>query len=335
MLYSLPIARSFLSSPSRLLSPLDPRHQRPLVHRAMSSAPASNRPSWDAFEDASAIEYENRVEPFTSQFAEEMISSLPDDGLRQRRSTPQAQCKRKRLLDVGCGTGATSLLGLSRGFDVSWTDVSPAMVERTRQRVTSEQGQATTCDDDSRSRCRVADGQSLPAEWSGSFDVAVSNFSVIFFPDPTAGLKEMLRCLVPSTGVAAFSAWGDASETPAFRIFPDVAKEVVPDLVATGKPRRITGSVATLEALMEDAGFVDVVVSGPVTKTLVVSSPEEYYNRFALTSPPNMEMIASMDEETLAKFRTRIMETAIARGGRKDGSVAIDCSAYIAYGRRP
>lgn len=86
---------------------------------------------------------------------------------------------------------------------------------------------------------------------------------------------------------------------------------------------------------MEDAGFVDVTVSGPVVKNLVVASPEEYYNRFALTSPPNVEMIRRMDDETRSKFCARIMEIAKDRGGMEDGSVVLNSAAYIACGRKP
>lgn len=290
-------------------------------------------PSWDAF----AVEYERRVEPFTSQYAAEILSALAgerDGSLRRPPPRQERGAPRPRLLDVGCGTGAASLRAQARGFDVAWTDVSTAMVARTTQRVL-ERAPPTAARDYVGASCRVADGGSLPAEWADAFDVAVANFSVIFFPDPTAGLKEMRRCLVPSTGVAAVSAWGAASETPAFRIFLAVAAEVAPDLVATGKPRRISGSVAALTTLMEGAGFVDVIVEGPMVKTLVVASPAAYYDRFALTSPPNADMIARMDDATRIKFRSRVMEMAKARGGQEDGTVALDSAAYIVYGRRP
>ena len=280
--------------------------------------------SWDAF----ALEYEARVEPFTSQFAHEMIQELstPRDN-----PTTQKERRRKRFLDVGCGTGAASLLALSSHndySDVAVADSSESMVRRAEERI-AESGFASSL-----LFAEACDGENLPEEWSDMFDCAVANFSVIFFASPISGLKEMMRCLVPSTGMAAFTAWGDVEETPAFRVFPDAAKAICPELVSASKPRRITGSVEALTKLMDDAGFHDVRVVGPVTKVLEVASPTEYYNRFALTSPPIVEMISKMDDDTKVKFKDHVIHLAKTRGGRADGSVGLNSSAYIAYGRK-
>jgi len=309
----------------------------------------SASPSWDAF----TVKYESCVEFFTSKFADELMHPIlaatcseddddNDDNVAPGAESPNMKNRRcKLLLDVGCGTGATSLLALLHGYNVTSMDVSSSMVQRTRQRAI----EAECYNAISNADCTAApitltiygftsDGQSLALGWSNTFDVAMANFSVIFFPDSVDGLKEMLHCLIPG-GVASITAWGNAQQTPTFWVFPDAAAELMPELVSTGKPRRITGSVSMLTKLMKEAGFVDIkVVVGPVVKTLVVSSAEEYYDRFALTSPPTAEMIAKIDDAMRIKFRNRVMATAKARGGREDGSITLDSSAYIAYGRK-
>ncbi len=262
--------------------------------------------SWDAY----AGEYERRVEPFTSQFAKELMAGLP--AIKE---------KRRKLLDVGCGTGAVALL--AKDCDVTVTDVSESMVKRTLERANFVTDSA------------VVNGMDLPSRWSNSFDAAVANFSVIFFPTPYDGLREIHRCLLPKTGVVGLTAWGDVSETPAFGVFRDVLNEKHPELVESNRPKRITGSVETLRKLLVDAGFVDVQVEGPVTKTLVVQSASDYFDRFAKTSPPTAATLAKMNETLRSKFRERVMEVATERGGREDGSIALDASAYIAYGRKP
>ena len=273
-------------------------------------------PSWDAF----CLEYEKRVEPFTSKFAEEMIARLPG----------QERLTKPKLLDVGCGTGAVALLGVSRGWDVAVTDVSEAMVERTRERISTQQAEKGE-----RIDSQIVDGRNLPTRWSSSFDLVTANFSVIFFPQPVDGLKEIFKCLVPGTGRVALTAWGSPSETPAFCVFKDVLSENHPELVDSNRPKRITGSIKVLQDLLEEAGFVDVKVEGPVVKTLVVENASEYYNRFALTSPPTAATLETMNPETRLAFQKRVMEVATARGGREDGSIALESGAYIAYGRKP
>uniref|UniRef100_A0A7S4IAP4 Methyltransferase type 11 domain-containing protein n=1 Tax=Odontella aurita TaxID=265563 RepID=A0A7S4IAP4_9STRA len=264
-------------------------------------------------------EYERRVEPFTQLFANDVLTAL--------KSKIAGSGTPLELLDVGCGTGGGALLASSLGFSpIAATDVSESMVERARRRAEGSGREGI--------ECLACDGQNLPSEWSGRFDCAVAIFSVIFFPDPARGLQEVLRCLKPS-GRVAMAAWGDRSETPAFQIFRDAASQVVPDLAPKGKPRRITGSKESLSALLAEAGFEHIEVIGPVTHTLLLDSPEEYYLRFALTSPPSIEMISKMDAKTAAAFKEKVEELAKIRGGQPDGSIALDSSAYFAYGSKP
>ena len=290
---------------------------------AVPSPSGGASPQWDGV----TSEYERRVEPFTLKFGEDMLrdmlgSTAAGTGKGEGGNDPRTH----KILDLGCGTGGLSLLAASLpGCLVTAVDVSPSMADRTRLR-SSALGLAVDC--------AVSDGQSLPPGWSGSFDCALANFSVIFFPEPTGGVREVLRCLQPG-GVIALSAWGDHSETAAFQVFPDAAADVIPDAGGKIRPLRITGSRDALTKLLGDAGFVDVRVIGPVTHSLAVTSPEEYYLRFALTSPPIIEMIDGMAEETREIFKTKVMELATERGGLTDGGISLDMSAYLAFGTKP
>mmetsp|Transcript_21556 Transcript_21556/g.31889 ORF Transcript_21556/g.31889 Transcript_21556/m.31889 type:complete len:105 (+) Transcript_21556:361-675(+) len=66
----------------------------------------------------------------------------------------------------------------------------------------------------------ASDGRYLPTEWTNTFDICLASFSVIFFPDPVAGLKEIHRSLVPSSGIVALSAWGDTAKNSCISGFP-------------------------------------------------------------------------------------------------------------------
>ena len=135
--------------------------------------------AWDSVAEA----YAERVEPFTSSFASALLDLVGD-------------IEGKRLLDVAAGSGAVAVIAaVDHGASVTATDFSESMLrvldERPSWRFERTAGDGRVLE------TVVADGQALPAQWSDTYDVAISNFGVIFFPDPGAGLKEMLRCIKP------------------------------------------------------------------------------------------------------------------------------------------
>ena len=125
--------------------------------------------------DAVAGEYASRIEPFTSSFAAALLDLAGElDG--------------KQVLDVASGSGAVSVLAaIDLGAHVTATDFSERMLDclNARPSVRFERSAGLV-----RLDTVLADGQALPAEWSGVFDVAASSFGVIFFDDPAAGVHE-------------------------------------------------------------------------------------------------------------------------------------------------
>ncbi|KAJ9458797.1 Ubiquinone/menaquinone biosynthesis C-methyltransferase UbiE [Diplonema papillatum] len=253
--------------------------------------------------DDVAAEYAARVEAFTALFVDEMLEPF----------TAPA-----RLLDVGCGAGAAARRAAERGFEVSACDASRKMVELLGERVPGV-------------ACVVADGASLPAEWSTRFSYAISNFSVIFFASPAAGLREIRRCLADG-GVAVVSAWGTPAETPAFRVFPDAIKSVLPERDL--QPGRIAGSVEALGDLLREARFERIKIVGPVQKRLRVGSAEAFYERFALGSAPTKALLATLGDAERRVLKEKVMQLATERGGQPDGSIDLPASAYFAYGTK-
>jgi SAM-dependent methyltransferase len=63
-------------------------------------------------------------------------------------------------------------------------------------------------------RWQEGSAQALPFA-DGSFEVVVSQFGLMFFPDPAGALREMMRVLVPS-GRLAVAVWGSLADTPAY-----------------------------------------------------------------------------------------------------------------------
>ena len=132
-----------------------------------------------------------------------------------------------------------------------------------------------------------------------------------------------------------FSAWGSPEETPAFQVFQDAFRQVIPIASDGGKPNRIVGSPDVLRSLLQKAGFTDIQIVGPVSHEVHVASPQEFYDRFALTSPKIKGFLNAMTPEEREAVKDKVMTLADERGGgRDDGSIAIPSRAYFAYGTK-
>jgi SAM-dependent methyltransferase len=109
-----------------------------------------------------------------------------------------------QVLDVACGTGVLTREAASRAGPtgaVTGLDLSPEMLAvaaRLSPGLRWQQGSA----------------EALPFA-DQSFDAVVSQFGLMFFPDPVAGLREMRRVLVPG-GRLAVAVWGSLADTPAY-----------------------------------------------------------------------------------------------------------------------
>lgn len=112
----------------------------------------------------------------------------------------------RRVLDVGCGTGGTTLAmarRLGAGGDCTGIDISEPMVAAARDRAEAE---------GARVRFIRADAQRHPWE-AGSFDVVGSRFGVMFFDDPVQAFTKLHAATVDG-GALHFIAWRDAEENP-------------------------------------------------------------------------------------------------------------------------
>ena len=119
------------------------------------------------------------------------------------------------VLDVGCGTGASTLAAASQveNGSVVGVDISRPFLERARSRArTAGAGNASFL---------LADAQThdFPA---GEFDVLVSRLGMMFFEDPVAAFRNLGRAL-RSGGRIAFVAWAGVNDNPWFHVPCDAA----------------------------------------------------------------------------------------------------------------
>jgi SAM-dependent methyltransferase len=113
----------------------------------------------------------------------------------------------ERILDVGCGCGATILALAQRvapGGSVVGVDISEPMLEIARNRPRPADNLAI--------EFRNADAQASDLG-RGVFDAAFSRFGVMFFSDPAAAFANIRAALKPG-GRLAFVCWRPLAENP-------------------------------------------------------------------------------------------------------------------------
>jgi SAM-dependent methyltransferase len=137
--------------------------------------------------------------------------------------------RRRRVLDVGCGTGGTTVaiqraLGAD-GYCVG-IDISEPMIAAAQAR--AEQGGI-----DARFVCASAQDHKFEA---GTFDAIVSRFGVMFFDDPDRAFAN-LRHAARANADLHFVAWRSAGENPFMTTAERAAAPLLPNL-----PARIPGA---------------------------------------------------------------------------------------------
>lgn len=184
------------------------------------------------------------------------------------------------LLDVACGPGVVALEAARRGATVTAVDFSPRMVERCREHA-DEEGLDV--------RAAVMDGQQLELG-DDAFDVAVSNFGVIFFPHRARGVAELNRVVRPG-GRVAVSVWSTPDRLGFMQVFGEAVRRTLPDPPNPPPPDWL--AVATpdgLRALLAEGGLAGVEVR-TVTEHTEAPSATWFRDQMTSISPAGQAML--------------------------------------------
>lgn len=215
------------------------------------------------------------------------------------------------VLDVGCGTGVLAAAAAERVGDsgaVTGIDLNPGMLAvaaRTRPRVTWQH----------------ADGQQLPFE-DGSYDAVVSQFALMFMPDPVAALREAARVTRPD-GRLAMAVWGELDASPGYqqlaqlldRVLGSQAREALAAPFALGEP-------AALRRCATAAGLAAEVTAHPG----VARFPS--LDRWIDTELRGWTLADSVDDAVVARVQATARDE-LQEHVQPDGSVAFAVTALV------
>jgi SAM-dependent methyltransferase len=173
----------------------------------------------------------------------------------------------QHVLDVAGGAGEPSLTiaeTVGPGGSVTCTDAVAEMVEAARAEA---QRRGLT-----NMQFRQCTADSLPFP-DNSFDVVVSRLGAMFFPDPVAAMRGMLRVLRPN-GKLAFAVWGQSDVNPFCYLVTRVMEHHVkspaadpdaPNAFRFAEPGKLTTVMTQAGAINVEEGIVSFDLEAPIS----------------------------------------------------------------------
>jgi len=233
----------------------------------------------------------------------------------------------ERVLDVGCGAGATSLMLAERvrPRQVVGIDISGPLLERARQRGEGIENL----------RFENADAQTF-AFAAASYDAVFSRFGVMFFADPIAAFSNLRKAL-RTGGKLGFVCWRAMRDNPSFTLPLEVALPFLPEPPQPPEPGA-PGAFALADEnrtreILERAGYGDIEISPHDAELLFAGRSDlEGAVDLALQVGPLSRAIPTLPETTLAQGRSAVRD-AFAPYHSASG-VTLPSATWIVTARR-
>ncbi|TAJ55234.1 MAG: class I SAM-dependent methyltransferase [Nevskiaceae bacterium] len=207
---------------------------------------------------------------------------------------------RERVLDVGCGTGSTTLAvarSLGGRVDCVGVDISEPMIVAARARAEREATPASFV---------LADAEAHAFE-PASFDLIVSRFGVMFFEDSVRAFANLRRA-AKAGGELRFIAWRSPAENPFMTAAERAVAPLLPDLpprqpnapgqFAFADPQRV-------RRILEESGWQAIEIRPLDVRCRL---PEKDLMGYLARLGPLGRVLPELDEKT----RSRVLEVARA-----------------------
>ena len=172
-----------------------------------------------------------------------------------------------KVLDVGCGTGASALpaaQAVGRDGFVRGVDLSARLLDRARAKATAR-GLANV-------EFRLADMTALGYP-DHCFDAVVSVFSIFFVPDMEGLVRELWRMVRPG-GKLAVTTWGPRIFEPAYSRWLAAIRRERPDLHNAFNPWDRITDVESVRRLLRDGGVISADVAAEDAVQLLRSAED-------------------------------------------------------------
>jgi ubiquinone/menaquinone biosynthesis C-methylase UbiE len=227
------------------------------------------------------------------------------------------------ILEIAAGTGFVTralLQQLPDQVKIVATDLNQPMLDRAAERITSD-----------RITWQQADAQELPFEDS-SFDAAVCQFGVMFFPDREGAYRETLRVIRPG-GSSIFNAWDKLEHNWFAQAVMDGLAEHFPDDPPRFMARTPHGyhDVEQIASELSSAGFADVQIETVIQQRNAASHKDPAIGM--CQGGPMRNEIEARDPDGLEAATEAAARKIAERFGT--GAVQAPMQAHVVSARRP
>lgn len=216
----------------------------------------------------------------------------------------------QRLLDVACGTGNATLAAARRQLVATGVDPAIGLLQICRSRCEAEGVQAEFLGGET---------HALPVP-QGAFDITVSVFGVVFAPDPSLAIAEMLRATRPG-GTVALTSWlpGGAVDSAARLLRAALSGEPDDAMPRWQDPEWIAG-------LLRTAGAQQVELTEEALRFTAVS-PEAWFAEQEEQHPVWRYAHRELADDVWADVRRRSLDVLHAEN--EDGEAFAATSRYV------
>lgn len=245
------------------------------------------------------------------EIMDRMLAPLSDAALTAASPQPG-----ERVVDVGCGCGATTLAVAQAGASAWGVDISQPMVERARSRTAGLDNIAFSVKD------------AAIADYDPEHHLVFSRFGVMFFDDPKAAFGNLRSALV-DRGRLVFVCW----QSPRENLFMSVAGRAARPFMPASEPQdpRAPGPFAFAdsewtEEILHGVGFSDISITS-LTPSLSVGKTLDEAMYFQARVGPLARALSELDESVQAEAKQAVRD-ALSEFETDEG-VVIPSAAWL------